>query len=342
MDLLVDPILLTLPDLTSGTEACLHFIEQLSVWSQEVRAKRHEFFLSETCVEALYRSGRLPEMHTLRSLWKRAGVYEVDCKTAFLACRRVLENLPYFEARVQIHDQPVHLDRVKVTPDLLGRLQEPITAAFRKTLGYVVYAKEESQHPIAIDLILATHPIKNDTGAQIEAVVGTNSGKRTLTTDLPLVETPEDLVELEDLGEIWEDTKQALQWALNNLIRKRYFERDVRLAPYDVAPEFNQSIRHNHFDSRPDLLAQIFLKVALLLGGYYPHTDGKKHHRLGEKRKGKPIRAQNGSSGKSWEAWRLWITQGKLGMRLHYWWRDGQYVLSKVGPHEDYTIGPIP
>jgi len=339
MNLLVDPVLLTLPEPASDVEACLCFVEQLSAWSQEIRAQRYEFFISEACVIALYESGRYPQIHTLLPLWETAGVYEVDCRTAYLACHRVLTNLPYFEDRVSVRGQLVHLGKVQVAPDLVGRLQEPVAAALRETLGYVAYAREESQHPIATDLILVTHPIQDGTDAQIEAVVETSEGEKMLTTDLPLVETPEDLLELEGLEGLWEDTDRALRWAVSDLIRKRCLDEGARLAPYAVAPEFNQSIRDNHFDGRPDRLAQIFLKVALLLAGYFPRKETREHHRL--RTLGKPLRMQRGSTGKSWEAWRLWITRGKLGMRLHYWWRDGQYVLSKVGPHDDYSIGGI-
>ena len=92
---------------------------------------------------------------------------------------------------------------MEVDPDLVERLREPVAIALRETLGSVVYAREVSRHPVALDLTLITHPIEDGEGVKIDAVVGTEKDEASLATTVPLVETLADLRRLVGLQDLW-------------------------------------------------------------------------------------------------------------------------------------------
>jgi len=344
MHLLVDPVVLCLPEQTAEPDYIEQFFEFLSDWSQLIRVQQDvvedQFFISETCCLALIDSQRYPEFYLMERLLA-SGDVPFDAITAYRACRRIIENLPYFEERASLPDLLVYCDSMSLNPDLIRRISQPIIAdSLRETFGYVAYAKEVSQHPIASDLILLTHPVRDSEVLMIGVTLESNQdGECELETDLPIVETPEDLYRVKGLQKIWQDTGKAIGWAVDDLKRKRHIGRRAKLAHYLVAPEFNQSLSKCQFYTRPDLLAQCFLKISRLLM-LESHRSTSVNHPLRDGRNGPPI--ERTISGRKWGAWRLYITGGKMGFRLHYWWSEGEYVLSKVGPHEDFTIGPIP
>jgi len=53
MNLLVDPILLTLPESTADEDHILSFVHSLRIWNNEVRKGTHQFWTAENYVEAL-------------------------------------------------------------------------------------------------------------------------------------------------------------------------------------------------------------------------------------------------------------------------------------------------
>lgn len=336
MNLLIDPIILTLPENTYGKEQCLQFVTSLSDWSSIVISQMdRRFVVTKSCAVALLNDlDRYPTPDNVRRLWEVADIYEVDWRTAYRACKRILE-APYFEDEVSV-PMEISYEDIQVRPDLIERLSASIAFAFREALAKVAYAKEISQDPFALSLGLITHPIENGDDAEINGVVNESD----LATELPLLETPADLRRIVGLYELWKDTDEAIAWAVDYLKRKRCLPDSAEMAPYSVGADFNASIVDNHYNTRYDRLAQIFVKTAQLLTGQIPHKKAKRNHPL--RKDGKPMIRWDESSGERWEAWRFWITTGSHAMRLHYWWQNGNYFLSKVGPHEDYSIGSAP
>jgi hypothetical protein len=103
-----------------------------------------------------------PHPHLMQNLLATTDL-PFDATTAYRACKRIIENLPYLEERVALPPLLVDCDKVTANPDLVSRLcNNQLVESLQETFGYVSYAKEISQHPIAADLIFVTHPVSNE------------------------------------------------------------------------------------------------------------------------------------------------------------------------------------
>lgn len=339
MELFVDPVVLALPAAHCSAETLRTYVLRLSEWSAEARDSGHDFFVSRGCAYALARDNIYPDGAALRRLWSSADCkISVNYQTVATACRRITNNVPYLEARVQSEHVAVECGSVHVDPDLVRRLPEGVASAFKEALGCVAYAREELKHPRAMGLMMVTHPIRDGDEAHVRAEVLADDDTSTVESAIPMIQSTAELRRIEGLGAFWRDSESAIAWAVSDLCEKGY-PLEHELAKFSVAPEFNQSIEDQHYDARLDRLVQIFHCAARLLTSAIPHVSTKRHHRL--KRNHSEIVEHDESSGRTWEAWRVWVTEGEQALRLHYWWEDGQFTLSKVGPHEDYRIGPI-
>ncbi|HKP53016.1 MAG TPA: hypothetical protein VJ183_10220 [Chloroflexia bacterium] len=337
MHVLVDPVILTLPDNTATTESVVRFLWDLEHWSKEVHAKRHNFIISSRCVDAIYMSGLYPTVHNLAPLLRKAGIEDIDPTTVWLACQSILVNEPHFEDRAKLADVAVYPDRVSVDPDLVRRLPSPVADALGETLGLVAYAREVAKPAIISDMVMATQPIERGNIINVDALIATNEGDLQVVTDCPAVLTPDDLMRMMRLQDIWSDTEQALEWALQQLIHARQLPKGKYLKMPIVAPEFNESIRKAQFDTHPDLLAALFYTVVRLVTEVIPHRPTKTH---------KPYKGVKCNSvdaaGREWEPWHIWVTRGGPAVRLNYWWHEGEYILSRAFAHDDDAFGPVP
>ena len=338
MNLLVDPILLTLPESTADEDHILSFVHSLCTWNNEVRKGTHQFWTAENYVEALQASNRYPTYNALSNLWAQSDIDTIGVHDAFRACRTLIEgNIYHFDDLTLPDSIAVYEDQVHVDPNLIARLPEAVAKAFRETLGYVAYARERNHPAIVEDLVLVTHPhpIHADNKIQIDAPIETNQGQDQLETDIPLAANPTDLLGMVDLQTFWDDTPKALAWAMEELVRARRLPAPVELRPYHVDKAFNESIRRKRYDSRPDLLKHIFWASVSLLTVTEHRTTNENHLLEG-------VTCNNvDRTGRTWEPWRLRVTRGKPTLRLHYWWCNGEYILSRVVPHENYEIDPV-
>jgi hypothetical protein len=331
MDLLVDPVVFALPLESEAEDAHLRYVQQLSAWSGELCTMRHNFFASEVCMLALYEAKMYPSGNGFRRLWERSGETDIGYVDALNACRRLMENIPYLEDRIS-GLRNLEIQESNVNPDLLQRLLDPVACAFRDTLGLVAYARDVIKDTTAESIMLVTHPIEGGSDAHILASVSPGGKIFEVSTSIPMLCSPDDLLDLTDLEECWQETRQALQLVYRRLVKQRTLKAGAEWATYHVAQSFNESILQYHYNHRSDQIAQIFRKCVLLLTDNLP-PNRTSHHWLDKKNQ----RIVNG-----WGAWRLHITGGPIAIRLHYWRRHNKYILMQVGPHENFDIDDPP
>lgn len=353
MFLLVDPIVLCLPEQTATSNQIINFIKHLTAWDKFIKNNSgDEFLITGKCYLSLLDAGRYPSRELMARLIDNRDDLPVNGNDVYTACRQIIESacFPSFEERIALPLANFATDIVCLDPDLLERIPPEIQESFRETFGYIAYAKEIEQNQIASNLLLLTHPIEEDK-IDIDIillVVPDESDKseewRRVKTDLPMAETPQDLLKLRNLTDIWEDTKQAIDLAKGQECI------NTNLSPYTVGSEFNQSLQDCQFPTHPNRLAQCFRKIARLLTNSLPRAEWRRASR--NRGSHKPLREgrdQSGEqrriniNGRDWTAWRLHITGGGNAYRLHYWLSDDteKYVLSNVVTHDRFTIEPI-
>lgn len=342
MYLLVDPIVLCLPEGTATSEEIDVFVEHLMIWNEVVRdhPDDDQFCMTEECYDALVQANRYPYRELMNDLIdNRRDLPHIDGKSAYRACQQIIEGAcwPSFE---KIADLPLGefvTDKVELDPDLVKRIPREIEKSFRETFGYIAYAKEIRKSIIASDLLLLTHPIKEDKIAiDITLLVGSDDLHSVkVETDLPIAETPQDLARLKGLTQIWDKTEQAIALVKS----KAGIGPGEKLSPYTVGPEFNDSLGACQFPKHSSRLDRCFEKIAQLLAGKSMLDDYPLRTGAGPN---DPQREQ--TVGKiTWKARRLRITSGSGPVyRLHYWTTGNKYIFSNVvSKNDDITICAI-
>src|SRR5437764_511397 len=105
------------------------------------------------------------------------------------------------------------------------RLDVPVAEAWKDTLGHLAYARGKAGDPLAMELLLITHPVDEKRQACIEA----HFGPEQCQTELPLVCDPDDLLRVVGLQAVWGHTDKAIAWAVDDLIGQRKLAKGVRL-----------------------------------------------------------------------------------------------------------------
>lgn len=328
MYFLVDPIVLCLPNEEATSDKIEDFIQHLMDWNEFITTNQDDdkFCISQTCYDALYRTGRYPLRKDMHELIDSRSDLSFNAQDAFLACQQIIESAcwPTFEEAVSLPLKEFDIDSkgVCLDPDLVGRIPQEIKQSFQETFGYVAYAKKILENCIASKLHLLTHPIeekdkKAKIAIDITLLIGDDFSQ--VKTDLPLVESPEDLLKYKSLTDIWEDTEQAIEWAKADA-KININTRDL----YTIGPKFNQSLKNCQFPTHPNRLNQCFKKIAQLLTNQDMNPSPLK---TGEG--GNQIEQKVRNS--TWKAWRLHITEGPGAVyRLHYWKNGNNYVFSNV------------
>ena len=318
MHFLVDPIVLCLPEPTAKPDQIEYFFEYLANWREFIQKKGNKFYVTEECYYASVPRFPFPLDRTLIQECLRNAGDTLDATTVSAACMCFAENFPSwpcFEAEVSLPDLLVHLETMCLAPDLVERTPSEIAEFFQETFGYVAYSKEIDGNHIASALYLLTYPVNGSNRIEIGVTVADDKGEHKVETHLPIVETPEDIRRHESLTDIWEDTKQAIDWAKD----KAHISEE--LSPYTVGKNFNLSLKRHHFhDTNDSNLERCFEKIAQLLAG---HKMKNNQHLKNAK--------DTEVDGETWKAWRLRITSGGGdAYRLHYWTNGSNYVFSNV------------
>lgn len=329
MDLLVDPLVFAVPPAQVTGQELDEYVSYLVQWRDDFIAGEHNFMIGRSCAFALDDNDCYPYIEKLQEIWQQNKIIDTDYMDVYNACIKVLSNLPFFEERIpELDEIDLFEDTVHVRPDLLERQPEKVAQAFQETLGYVAYARSVIPESIAGNLLLLTYPIEGESLAEIWAKVLTESPEDTDYTELSiysevtLVVAPDDLLDLMEFSDIWEDTYRAIQWKARNM------QRQHALSPFKVHTTFNESIKKNDLQQQAGLLDRIFRQCVLLLNMEWTAIET---HELG-----KPQHTVH-----NWKSFRLYITEGSPGWRLHYWRRGNEFYLMHVFEHDiDYIDVP--
>ena len=337
MHLLVDPIVLCLPENTATSEEIGAFVKHLIIWNEVVRDRLEDdqFCITQKCFDALIQANRYPYQEFMMPLIDgRQDDLPYDGNTAYMACRQIIEGgcWPSFEEIVDLPVGEFDSSTVNLDPDLLERIPpEPpeIKESFRESFGYIAYARGIQQNTIASNLLLLTHPIDENRIAidiELTVIADDNLNEVKVETDLPIAETPQDMLRHRNLTDIWEDTRQAIDWAVI------HHEENEQISPYAVAPGFNDSLGDCQFPMHSSRLDRCFEKIAQLLAGKSMSDDYEL--RTGEGPGDPQLEQKVGTI--TWKARRLRITSGSGAVyRLHYWTAGNEYIFSNVVSKND-------
>ncbi|RIK41767.1 MAG: hypothetical protein DCC58_12020 [Chloroflexi bacterium] len=344
MLIVADPIMLVLPDVADGADAALEFVGRLIDWQNVVKIDGHSVVASERCVAALHETGRCPRTDSIHALLHAVGVHELDARTTFTLCNRILTNEPWLEDRLGTKGSITAFLVDAIDPDVLNRLRllcggsDKIADSLAETLVHVAYAARVQMTDD--DIVFLTAPLAGYRDVATTAYLDTvEHGYMDIDTAIPLVSSPDDLWNLLEIQDVWRDPVLAIGWARDRQIAAGRIAAAALPAPYMIDPGFVDSIERARFHSDSGLLSMIYQAIAEVLcsPAGFPETHDN-HHLM---RNGAWPAAADASN-RTWRAWRKWVRRARPAERLHYWLCDGRFVISKVGVHDDFTINPLP
>lgn len=339
MELLVDPILYTVPDVIQEPEAHVQFVASLSSWTEEFCTNQHNFYVWSECMDALNAAGCFPYPKNLRKVWALAEEKVISPDLVWTFCKKLFEvpNLEDLIIDPLMRDMLIDEKDFQIRPELLDRLPPSVANTFQRALGWIAYVMATQNNSPAADLMLVTHPLPLEQKgslpmAEIVAYVVTDGHDARIEAELPLIMEPADLAARQTLAELWQEPEKAIKWMAQDMVREGVLPKTTKLAPFHVHDTFVESIRRYGFATPSSRLHQIFRKSVLLLSGNIS-PDPDAHHTLDKH--------QQQVVGK-WGAWRLHVTGSPIAIRLHYWRRGNEYILMHVVPFQIMKIDDPP
>lgn len=352
MHFLLDPFIFAIPTEDATPDSIESYFETLRTWAPIVLESNHKFWISYLIAQALTDIEQYPTYARLAQLDKYLDTYinaddkPYDIYTLQRACERMLAGPPLIEdyltcyARVEV--EPAEVQDL-LPPEIIQRLHPVLKDAFVITLGFIAFAKEKEQHQQASNLLIATtdHYRGEDALALTLTVWEADQEdwvEIPLNTTWQIIYQPEQLDEIEGLTSFWQDSERGLEWAYRDLAARNKLDPDVHsLSNFKVGSGFTDSIASYHWYNHPDLLAAIFRAAIYAITCALPRTDRGKHKPLRTGKKSlEPQRTRDSDNA---TAWRVHVTRGHPGLRLHYWLTPDNIVeLSTVAPHEIYDI----
>ena len=344
MELLMDPFLVTLPDRNADDEGVVNFLSRLGQWTRLVTDQEHRFWFSQPALVAIWDSGEYPRYDKLADLLFQAQVEVCDISIAARAFE-ILSSPPYLDEELVNYVPgiqellPDEQHTLVIPEEISSRLNSQVADGLRQTLSRLAYSQQLQVLDLAEDLVFVTGDIRDGStcvNVQGECYQAREDRMVEVNGTWPAATSPADLQEPEDLLDFWQDTEKAVDWAFQDLIKRRELDSATHKLPprkqWVVGKHFNESIQENHLDRRMKLI-EIFHAVVKVLIRYWGIPEHNHNHHL-QKGAFQVRRPNDGAL-----AWRAHVTNEPDRVRLHYWLVNEQEVeLSNIVLKKDLHI----
>src|SRR6266581_1573485 len=161
-----------------------------------------------------------------------------------------------------------------------------------------------------------------------------------ITGIFPLLFTPDDLMPMIDVIELWNKGEKGLSYAIKNKFKKDWRETVPQPLKFHIGSAFIESVNNAGLDTNDTILRRIVRAAAAVIADQAKHSEGYKLH---ERRQSKAANSpQYTRSRDNAKAWRLMIGKHGAGWRMHYWQiptQEGSIIeFSNVVKESDDTI----
>lgn len=331
MNILLDPYILAVP--RPYEKRTIEYLENLEQWTAAIRRQgKARFWTAQVVFDALWDENLYPTWETIAQLEAALPAdKEINAQTALRACEREIFEPPLLDELVD--NQTLYYegtDVIIIPPAIADRLPRAVADAFRETLALAAVGSYLQVNPLFKDLVFGTVANgfqEKDLLTEFDAQNLEDAETHHVSKSWTMFFSPEQLYEIDNLIDIWQNTPRAIRW-----VHHKLYSGDSRhpLPKVSSSAEFNASIKKYSLDKRSASLYKIFRKIVQAATGDISKNQ-KIHHRL--HRNGKNI-----TRGRI-IAWRLWIENATPGWRVHYWqYPNGEIELACLVKHDDYTI----
>ena len=349
VNIFVDPvIIMTPPDNHSKAEIEV-WLDNLDIWLKEALTSPYIWLHSVRATDQLQSNGRFPGFELLRN-WQRK--YRLDINPVQLG-----KNVNEF-FRNEDFDLKHTLDKLgfdfEVEAGSVSIIPAQFTARWPNSIledmHWLLIATCVSKclnHYITSNLQIATlklpHAAKE---IEVSAIIVESlpdflrKVDDKITQTFPLLFTPDDLLPLVNVIELWDKGEKGLSYAIEHQFKKDWRENVPKPLKFHIGSGFIESVNNAGLDTNDTILRRIVKAAAAVIADQAKHIEGYKLHELRESEAANS--SQRTRSRDNAKAWRLMIGKHGAGWRMHYWQipaQEGSIIeFSNVVKESDDTI----
>ncbi len=325
------------------------WLDNLDMWLKEALTSPFSWLHSIQATNYLQSSGLFPSFELLRN-WQRR--YQLNINPAQLA-KNVNEffrnldfdlkhNLDKFE-----YDFEVKAGSISVSPvQFIARWPDSILEDMQWLLVATCVSKCLN-HSISRNLQIITLKLsQSEREIEVSATIVESlpdfprEANDEITGIFPLLFTPDDLLPMIDVIELWNKGEKGLSYAIKNQFKKDWRETVPQPLKFHIGSAFIESVNNAGLDTNDTILRRIVRAAAAVIADQAKHSEGYKLH---ERRQSKAANSpQYTRSRDNAKAWRLMIGKHGAGWRMHYWQiptQEGSIIeFSNVVKESDDTI----
>lgn len=325
VNIFVDPvIIMTPPDNESKAEVEV-WIDNLDIWLKEALTSPYFWLHSVQATDHLQSKGRFPGFELLRN-WQRR--YQLDINPVQLV-KNVNEffrnedfdlkhNLDKLEYDFEVEAGSVSISPVQFTarwPDFI-----------LEDMHWLLVATSVSKclnHHISRDLQIATLKLSHAAREiEVSAIIVESlpdiphEADDKITQTFPLLFTPDDLLPIVDVIELWDKGEKGLSYAIEYQFKKDWRETVTQPLKFQIGSGFIESVNNAGLDTNDTILRRIVRAAAAVIADQAKHIEGYKLH---ERRESEAANSpQQTRSRDNAKVWRLMIGKHGAGWRMHY------------------------
>jgi hypothetical protein len=325
-NIFVDPIIVATPD-DADRDRIVAWLQNLETWLNEALTARFTWLHSIVITALLDEHKRFPSYERLRDLQR---TYQLDINPAMLARNvNTFFRDPAFDLGSKLEDfgylaESEH-GSVIIHPACIPARWPDFLCASMHSLLVTCSVCKQTAHPFAGAFSIATlkcpdHNQQITVSAILTATIPELVGisDNTITQTFSLVFTPEDLLPLIDVQDLWHTEEDAgIVDAIKQQWRKDWGKQTSVALAFSLGPHFRESVIAAGLDTNRVTLGKINRFAATVIADQIQYVQGARIHALRTTAAGESpqrIRRRDQAS-----AWRLDITKHGAGWRLHYW-----------------------
>lgn len=348
-NIFVDPVIVMAPPDNTSRDGIEVWLAHLTVWLQEALTSPFEWLHFVQATNLLQEKGRFPDFNLLKN-WQQK--YRLDINISQIA-RNVnaffrneefdlKQHLDKLEYDFEVETGSISISPVQFTARWLDFIHDDMHMLFvatcvSKCLG----------HAVARELRIATlafpHTIRE---IEVSAIIVDaipdfpRNADNTISQTFPLLFTPDDLLPLIDVIELWDKGAKGLIYAIEQQFKKDWSENVSQPTRFIIGRCFIESVNDAGLDTNENMLRRIVKSAAAVIADQAKNIKGYKLHELRETEAGNsPQRTRARDNAK---AWRLMLEKHGAGWRMHYWQiptEEGSTIeFSNVVKESDDTI----
>jgi hypothetical protein len=326
VNIFVDPvIIMTPPDNQSKAEVEV-WLDNLDIWLKEALTSPYFWLHSVQATYLLQSNGRFPSFELLRN-WQRR--YQLDINPV-----QLVKNVNEF-FRNEDFDLKYNLDKlvyifeleagsISISPvQFTARWPDSILDDMQWLLVATCISKCLN-HYLSRDLQIATLKLSLATREiEVSAIIVESfpdiprQVDEKITQTFPLLFTPDDMLPIVDVIELWDKGEKGLSYAIEHQFKKDWRETVPQPLKFHIGSGFIESVNNAGLDTNDTILRRIVKAAAAVIADQAKYIEGYKLH---ERRESEAANSsQHTRRRDNAKAWRLMIGKRGAGWRMHYW-----------------------